>query len=237
MYLAGLPIPGPDVLELARLIDDQALTEKLETAYGRGARILALEIHERETLLRALDEPPSAALAELRAVLLQEHVVRVRDGLAQTTGPTAATIRRVSANVATVYLQGWELEKWQGEERREPPLELGNQVEWDLFPLTLELRNRLLELLGPNGGGAVSHLEAQQHRPGYDQPVATRGRITSIRVAYWKVRPIGEFVLEPAPGTAVFQERQILSAWDEWVVAGPADYRHGGFIVELTPMT
>ena len=120
MYLAGLPIPGPDVLELARLIDDQALTEKLETAYGRGARILALEIHERETLLRALDEPPSAALAELRAVLLQEHVVRVRDGLAQTTGPTAATIRRVSANVATVYLQGWELEKWQGEERASP---------------------------------------------------------------------------------------------------------------------
>ena len=27
MYLAGLPIPGPDVLELARLVDDQALAE------------------------------------------------------------------------------------------------------------------------------------------------------------------------------------------------------------------
>ena len=29
---AGLPIPGPDILELARLVDDQALAERLETA-------------------------------------------------------------------------------------------------------------------------------------------------------------------------------------------------------------
>ncbi len=70
MYLAGLPIPGPDVLELARLIDDQVRAEKLETAYGRGARI------------RALDHPPTKALAELRATLLQEHVARVRGELA-----------------------------------------------------------------------------------------------------------------------------------------------------------
>ena len=52
---AGLPIPGPDVLELARLVDDQALAERLETAYGNGARILALEIQERESILRALE--------------------------------------------------------------------------------------------------------------------------------------------------------------------------------------
>ena len=44
MYLAGLPIPGSDVLELARLVDDTRLAERLETAYGNGARILALDV-------------------------------------------------------------------------------------------------------------------------------------------------------------------------------------------------
>ena len=83
MYLAGLPIPGTDVLELAPLIDDQALAERLEPAYGNGARILALEIQERELILRALEDgPPTAPLAELRGTLLAEHVGRVRDGLA-----------------------------------------------------------------------------------------------------------------------------------------------------------
>ena len=82
MYLAGLPIPGPDVLELARLLDDQALAERLETAYGNGARILALEIDERLTILRALEDgPPNRALSELRGLLLQEHTARIRDGL------------------------------------------------------------------------------------------------------------------------------------------------------------
>jgi hypothetical protein len=41
MYLAGLPISGTDVLELARLVDDPELAGRLETAYGREARILA----------------------------------------------------------------------------------------------------------------------------------------------------------------------------------------------------
>lgn len=83
MYLAALPIPGPDVLEFARLVDDQAVAERLETAYGSGARIRALEIQERESNIRALEDgPPSAALAELRGTLLAEHVGRVRAGLA-----------------------------------------------------------------------------------------------------------------------------------------------------------
>ena len=60
MYLAGLPIPGTDVLELARLVDDTRLADRLETAYGNGARILALEIAERETILRALEDRGAA---------------------------------------------------------------------------------------------------------------------------------------------------------------------------------
>ena len=80
MYVAGLPIPGPDVLELARLVDGDPLADRLESAYGRDVRVFGLDVRERELLLRTLDDP--AALAELRAVLLQEHVGRVRDGLA-----------------------------------------------------------------------------------------------------------------------------------------------------------
>ena len=44
--------------------------------------MFALDIQEREAMIWALDEPPTKALAELRAVLLEEHVGRVRDGLA-----------------------------------------------------------------------------------------------------------------------------------------------------------
>lgn len=69
------------VLELARLVDDTLLAERLEDAYRRDAKELGLETHERETILRALDDPPDR-LTELRAVLLAEHVGRVRDGLA-----------------------------------------------------------------------------------------------------------------------------------------------------------
>ena len=43
-------------------------------------KILALDIPERETIIRALDDPPPG-LEELRVVLLREHVGRVRDGL------------------------------------------------------------------------------------------------------------------------------------------------------------
>ena len=41
---------------------------------------MALTIPEREKIIRALDDAPPG-LEELRAVLLREHVGRVRDGL------------------------------------------------------------------------------------------------------------------------------------------------------------
>ena len=61
------------------LVDDERA--RLETVYGRMTKVLALTIPERETIIRALDDPP-ARLEELRAVLLREHAGRVRDGLA-----------------------------------------------------------------------------------------------------------------------------------------------------------
>jgi hypothetical protein len=42
--------------------------------------VSALTIPERETIIRALDDAPPG-LEELRAVLLREHVGRVRDRL------------------------------------------------------------------------------------------------------------------------------------------------------------
>jgi hypothetical protein len=141
----------------------------------------------------------------------------------------------VTTHVATVFLEGWEVEAWQGE-NEEPAFEVGSEVEWGLFPVTAKLRSNLLRLLGTEVGGSISHLEAQQHRLEYEQPVPTRGRIASIRVAYWKLRPAEEHVLEPAPGTAVFHEREHLNAYDEWLIPGIADHRFGGFIVELVAL-
>jgi hypothetical protein len=46
------------VLELAKLIDDPALAERLEESYGRMVKVLALTIPERETIIRALDDAP-----------------------------------------------------------------------------------------------------------------------------------------------------------------------------------
>ena len=67
------------MLELARLVDDPDLAQRLEAAYGNMVKILALEIDERETISRALDDPPPG-LEELRGVLLREHVWRQREG-------------------------------------------------------------------------------------------------------------------------------------------------------------
>src|SRR5688572_28267116 len=57
VYLAGLPVREELVLELARRVDDPTLAERLDDAYGRMVRVLALTIPERETIIRALDDP------------------------------------------------------------------------------------------------------------------------------------------------------------------------------------
>jgi uncharacterized protein (DUF1778 family) len=58
--------------------DDTA--RALVVALEAEQELVALTIEDREAILRALDDPPSA-LAVLRAVLLQEHEWRVREGL------------------------------------------------------------------------------------------------------------------------------------------------------------
>ena len=61
----------------SRLVDT---AELLERAYDREARIVALDIPDREAILRVLEDCPEELL-ELRATLLQEHVWRQREGL------------------------------------------------------------------------------------------------------------------------------------------------------------
>jgi hypothetical protein len=80
MMLAGLHVPDDDVRELARLVDEPTRS-LLEKALTLGTAVLALTIEDRERLLWALDDARTDALAELRAVLLNEHEGRVREGL------------------------------------------------------------------------------------------------------------------------------------------------------------
>ena len=61
IHLAGLPIQDDLVLELARLVDDEALAGRLETAYGRMTKVLALTTPERDTVLAAIAEDPRPA--------------------------------------------------------------------------------------------------------------------------------------------------------------------------------
>jgi hypothetical protein len=80
MYLAGVPVADPLVLELAGLLHDEELEMKLRSALARDVRVLALETDERETILVALADAP-IGLEELRATLLQDHTWWQREGL------------------------------------------------------------------------------------------------------------------------------------------------------------
>ena len=86
MQLAGVPIRDDDVRELERLLREGGLFDvasKLDQAITMETRVLALTVVDRESMLWALDEPPTDALAELRGVLLSEHEWRVREGLVE----------------------------------------------------------------------------------------------------------------------------------------------------------
>ncbi len=82
MWLAGIPVADKTVLWLAASLREAELVdtaERLEYAYDREARTVALDVPDREAILRVLEECPEG-LVELRATLLQEHVWRQREG-------------------------------------------------------------------------------------------------------------------------------------------------------------
>jgi hypothetical protein len=85
VQLAGIPIRDEDVFKLAGLLRSggfEDVADKLTKALLAEPKVLALTISDRESMLWALDEAPSDALAELRGVLVREHEWRVREGLA-----------------------------------------------------------------------------------------------------------------------------------------------------------
>ena len=77
------PVLADAVADLADTVgatgaDD--LANRLEVALDDGVAPLALTIDERAIILAALEDPPDG-LAALRAVLLNEHEWRQREGL------------------------------------------------------------------------------------------------------------------------------------------------------------
>ena len=83
MVLAGIPVRDQDMFILVGLLHDAGFDDTAEAvvvALEAEQELVALTIQDREAILRALDDPPSA-LAVLRAVLLNEHEGRVREGL------------------------------------------------------------------------------------------------------------------------------------------------------------
>ena len=61
MWLAGIPVADRAVLHLAASLREAELVgtaERLERAYHREARIVALEISDREAILRVLEDCP-----------------------------------------------------------------------------------------------------------------------------------------------------------------------------------
>lgn len=109
MFIAGYPVPGPDVLELARLVNDPDLAERLESAYGRQVRVFALDIPEREAMIWALNDPPTKALAELRAVLSRSTSAASETGSSSGTPLASGSVTGGRLTALLVGLGVWGL--------------------------------------------------------------------------------------------------------------------------------
>ena len=83
MMLAGVTVSDTAVAELANIVRTAGadeLADRLEQALADDVSLLALTIDKRAVILGQLEDPPEG-LAELRAVLLNEHKWRRQIGL------------------------------------------------------------------------------------------------------------------------------------------------------------
>jgi hypothetical protein len=83
MFLAGIPVADRLALTLAsrlRIAGYKATAERIESAYDHEARMVALEIVDRDNILQVLVDCPEG-LGELRAVLFKQHEWRLREGI------------------------------------------------------------------------------------------------------------------------------------------------------------
>jgi hypothetical protein len=88
VFLCGVPIQSTLVLELATLVRDQALANKLERGVTRDLIVIGLTDDERTLLLRALADPP-VGLEEVRDTLLAEQSLRAQVDERRVAGTAA----------------------------------------------------------------------------------------------------------------------------------------------------
>ena len=75
MFLAGVPVHSSLVAELAQLVKEPALTNKLELGVKQDAIAIRLDQDERAIVLKALGNPPRG-LEDVRDTLLAQQVRR-----------------------------------------------------------------------------------------------------------------------------------------------------------------
>jgi hypothetical protein len=83
MQVAGIDITTIDAVKLIALLarDGRVATaDTLATAWGKDETVVGLTIDERNDVLGVLDSPPDG-LRQLRAVLLEGHLWRWREGI------------------------------------------------------------------------------------------------------------------------------------------------------------
>ena len=78
VFLAGVPVQSSLVLELATLVKDPRLTDKLERGVQRDVIVIGLDDDERALVLKALADPPHG-LEDVRETLLAEQGRRAAD--------------------------------------------------------------------------------------------------------------------------------------------------------------
>lgn len=78
VFLAGVPVQSSLVLELATLVKDPRLADKLERGVKRDVIVIGLDDDERALVLKALADPPHG-LEDVRQTLLAEQSRRAAD--------------------------------------------------------------------------------------------------------------------------------------------------------------
>jgi len=96
VFLAGIPVRDELILELARLVDDDLLAERLEDCYRREVKVLGLDIAERETIIRARRRPARRARGAPRGAAPRARVA----------GARGAVVSRVGRDQTTCWLCG-----------------------------------------------------------------------------------------------------------------------------------
>lgn len=94
LTLAGIPVRRVFVAWIADQLGDDPCGDRLRDALDRDVRILGLEINERETIIRALDDPAGRARGAPWGAATRGGVATARRAL----GPRA-TMRPHAANL------------------------------------------------------------------------------------------------------------------------------------------